>query len=894
MALFSFGLLFIVVFILLFFRYKTWIMNCIKVLRTYETIPCPSGKLPILGNLLNLPISAYHFSKKLDLFYEEAKSTDLYCLWLGTHPLIAFFHPVGLEHFFASSKHITKSSDYIYLHPWLRTGLLTSTGAKWKNRRRIITPAFHNTDLLNNFVEIFNEQTAILIQRLQSIQSEREVNLYPYIASCALDIICEAAMGLSIGAQQKRNSEYVDAVLKLTDIILKRQRMPWMWPDIVFQFLPEGREHDRHLNTVHQFTKKVIDDRARDFHASNIQGKRLAFLDLLLKQMHEEQLTLLDIQEEVDTFMFEGHDTTAAAMNFTCFMIASHPKVQEKLHEEIDRVFGNDLNRSCTMEDVDELKYLECVIKETLRLFPSVPFIAREIQEDFTYHNHKLLKGSTAVLFIYYIHRDPKYFPDPERFDPDRFLPENSVDRPAYAFVPFSAGSRNCIGQRFALLEEKIILSSILRRFKLKTSQLRDDLHLSFEVILRSENGAFINIFMMNQSIEVDFSGDIEKDHPKCVHGPTLLFHSSTEHFFACSACRDRQECDIHIPYEKRQEYIQNKQKNRIKFNKQSSLHYCYTCSITFLDSNQSEHVDHHYSEVLTRRQFRQPCRYLLQPLEKKRTNAQFFFSQSFIDYLLTKLIHQGSWDSIICIGCPTIFENLNLPKYRHKFRSYLLDYDHRLCPFYSMKQMLIYNMFNGHIFSKKKFFQEQFLATIKNCLVIIDPPFGGFHRALAYSIEKLFSSNDIQHNFIVFNPYFLEKWINDAFPNLKMLDYKVEYTSNSSLHLCRGKKGSPVRMFTDICPSKCPPLDETNYKYCFECNRYTLLTNQHCFQCQSCTSKDGLPYKHCSLCQRCVKAERIHCMKCNVCHLKDQCMTETNKRKCQMSDNEEIKKKLK
>ncbi|CAF0907860.1 unnamed protein product, partial [Adineta ricciae] len=494
MAVISFGLLFVIFTVLFILRYKDWFLYRIKVIRTYETIPCPAGKLPVLGNILNLPVNPYEFSKKLSIFYEDAKKTDLYCLWLGTHPLIAFFHPVGLEHFFASSKHITKASDYVFLHPWLRTGLLTSGGTKWKNRRRILTPAFHDKELLNNFVEIFNEQTTVLMQRLASVTAEKEINLYPYIASCALDIICEAAMGLSIGAQQKRNSEYVDAVLKLTDIILKRQRMPWMWPDTIFKLLPDGRAHDRYLHIVHQFTKKVIDDRARDFHASEIKGRRSAFLDLLLKQMHDEQLTLLDIQEEVDTFMFEGHDTTAAAMNFTCFMIASHPEVQQKLHEEVDRVFGKDRDRHCTMEDIEELQYLECVIKETLRLFPSVPFIAREVQEDFMYHNHKILKGSTAVIFIYYIHRDPKHFPDPEKFDPDRFLPENSGDRPPFAFVPFSAGSRNCIGQRFALLEEKTILSSILRRFKLKTSETREDLHLSFEVILRSENGAFVQL----------------------------------------------------------------------------------------------------------------------------------------------------------------------------------------------------------------------------------------------------------------------------------------------------------------------------------------------------------------------------------------------------------------
>ena len=192
-------------------------------------------------------------------------------------------------------------------------------------------------------------------------------------------------------------------------------------------------------------------------------------------------------------------------------MIAHHPEVQQRLQEEIDRVFGDDVTRLITMDDLNELDYLERVIKETLRLFPSVPFIGREVQEDFVHSKissmllrssiesllrdgTKVLKGTTAAVFIYFLHRDPKQFPDPERFDPDRFLPENSVGRSAYAYIPFSAGSRNCIGQRFAMLEEKMMISWVLRRFRLTTAQSRRDLHISFEIILRSETDVLVQL----------------------------------------------------------------------------------------------------------------------------------------------------------------------------------------------------------------------------------------------------------------------------------------------------------------------------------------------------------------------------------------------------------------
>ena len=203
------------------------------------------------------------------------------------------------------------------------------------------------------------------------------------------------------------------------------------------------------------------------------------------------------IQEEVDTFMFEGHDTTTTALYFTTYAIGRHPDVQEKLHKEIDEIFGNS-NRQVTNDDLNALKYLDCVIKESLRLYPPVPFISREITEDTKIGVHFIPKDSIADVLIYVLNRDEKEFPEPSLFKPERFLPENSLGRHAYSNVPFSAGRRNCIGQKFAMMEMKVMLANILRNFELSCDQTEDELKLHGELILRSENEIMVSLKSRN------------------------------------------------------------------------------------------------------------------------------------------------------------------------------------------------------------------------------------------------------------------------------------------------------------------------------------------------------------------------------------------------------------
>jgi len=309
-------------------------------------------------------------------------------------------------------------------------------------------------------------------------------------------------MGTNIKAQSDPESDYVKAVIHAGEVFLYRNLQVAGWKDFIFYQTEFGKKQIKSLAILHGFTKKVIQERKmglikvlenKDNNGSNQASdqvigrkKRLAFLDLLLEQhISEGSLTEEDIREEVDTFMFEGHDTTAMAISWGLHFIGLNQDVQKKLHEELDEIFGDDKERAITTDDLSKLKYLDCCVKETLRLCPSVPLFGREFMNDTQIGKYIVPKGTMAGIFAYQLHRNKDLFPNPEVFDPERWMSDRLLKGNPYGYVPFSAGPRNCIGQKFALQEDKIVMAHVLRNFNLKSLEFRDKIDLSFGLILR-------------------------------------------------------------------------------------------------------------------------------------------------------------------------------------------------------------------------------------------------------------------------------------------------------------------------------------------------------------------------------------------------------------------------
>lgn len=206
-------------------------------------------------------------------------------------------------------------------------------------------------------------------------------------------------------------------------------------------------------------------------------------MDTLLKAQRDGLIDDKGVMEETDTFTFEGHDTTAAAVTFTLLLLSHHPEAQERIFEEIQEFKPE--NKEWAITDINKMEYFDRVIKESLRIYPSVPIIGRVFSENFEHDGVVHKKGTILNINIFELHRDDTIFPDPEKFDPDRFLPENCIGRNNFAYIPFSAGMRNCIGQKFAMLELKAMLIKVVENFKIFPVTKREDIKFTLDLTLR-------------------------------------------------------------------------------------------------------------------------------------------------------------------------------------------------------------------------------------------------------------------------------------------------------------------------------------------------------------------------------------------------------------------------
>ncbi|XP_011501919.1 PREDICTED: cytochrome P450 4g15 [Ceratosolen solmsi marchali] len=492
-----------------------------------EHIPGPKG-LPFIGN-------AHEFMGSPDTIFRNviqrsSEFEQVIKVWIGPKLIVFLVDPRDVEVILSSHVYIDKSTEYRFFQPWLGDGLLISTGQKWRAHRKLIAPTFH-LNVLKSFIDLFNANSRAVVEKLR-MEEGKEFDCHDYMSETTVEILLETAMGVSKSTQDRSGFEYAMAVMKMCDILHLRHTRIWLRPDWLFGLTKYGKEQIRLLDIIHGLTKKVIARKKEDYKSgkrniidtsaakdattknTSVDGlsfgqsvglkddldvddndvgekKRQAFLDLLVESS-QNGLVLTDneVKEQVDTIMFEGHDTTAAGSSFFLSMMGCHPEIQERVIQELDEIFG-DSDRPATFQDTLEMKYLERCMMETLRMYPPVPIIARQIKTDLKLASgdYTVPAGCTVVVATFKVHRQPYIYPNPDVFDPDNFLPEKTANRHYYAFIPFSAGPRSCVGRKYAMLKLKILLSTILRNYRVRSTIKEEDFRLQADIILKRAEG---------------------------------------------------------------------------------------------------------------------------------------------------------------------------------------------------------------------------------------------------------------------------------------------------------------------------------------------------------------------------------------------------------------------
>ncbi|KAJ8916565.1 hypothetical protein NQ315_000209 [Exocentrus adspersus] len=448
-------------------------------------LSCPNCSLKQSGrnirSLIETGINNYPGIFKLWIF------SKLYCV--VSEPK---YHEVVL------TKCLGKGELYEDIKSVIGHGLFTAPYDLWKKHRRAINPTF-NQKVLDAYVDVFHKNSQALVGKLKQIAGEGQVEVYNLVLKCITDNYCETTLGMTMDDQPGNDVRIREWIKGIFDAISKRFLVPWYHFDVIFHSTNSARRMRSCTEEIHRYTKEVIRKKRLLLEETKQedQSKKKSFLDHLMEITYgdDSKFTEQELVDEMNSFLFASAETVTTTISFTLIMLGLHKNLQDKVLEEILEVVGT--TRAVDKDDLPKLKYLEMFIKETLRLFPIAYIVGRELHEDVDLGDYVLPAGASVVTSISATHTNKEYWPDPYNFNPERFLPEEVAKRHPCAYLPFSYGPRNCIGAKFSMMNMKVVLASVVRKFKISTSygSVRD-VEVETSLVIKPKNGCKVELEM--------------------------------------------------------------------------------------------------------------------------------------------------------------------------------------------------------------------------------------------------------------------------------------------------------------------------------------------------------------------------------------------------------------
>ena len=410
--------------------------------------PGPKG-LPIVGNMFEPRGDAIRYFTKCIREYGDI----VFLRFLGV-PMCLVNRPDCIESVLVTQhNNFEKSKDYRALRRVLGNGLLTSEGVFWRRQRKLVQPAFHQGRIAA-YAEVMVAYTERMVASWKHGQG---LDVHEAMMRLTLDIVAKTLFDTDVS----REAEDVGAALQvLMSKFFRQAGFALLLPSFIP--IPTTRRLQRAVGQLDKVIYEIIRRRRTSGQTSG------DLLSVLLRAQDDEGLGMTDRQlhDEIMTLFLAGHETTANALSWTWLLLGQNPGVEEKLIEELRRVLSG---RSPTAADLPRLTYTEMILREAMRLYPPVWVIGRRGLAPFRMGEYELPAETNVLMSQIITHRDARYFPDPDRFDPDRWKADDPrfVSLPRFAYFPFGGGPRVCIGAGFAMMEAVLLLATIAQRFTL-------------------------------------------------------------------------------------------------------------------------------------------------------------------------------------------------------------------------------------------------------------------------------------------------------------------------------------------------------------------------------------------------------------------------------------------
>lgn len=455
------------------------------------------------------------------------KFGGVYKLLFGPKSFIVISDPTIAKYILAeNNKLYDKGILAEILAPIMGKGLIPADPVTWKVRRRAIVPGFHK-NWYNRMCKTFVECNQPLIAKMDSlVESGDTVNMETEFCSVALDIIGKAVFNYDFGSVTKE-SPVIQSVYSALKEAEHRSMTPLPYWDLPLanQLVPRLRKFNKDLDLL----DKVLDDLVINALSNKDEADEEALqnrdydtmenpsLLRFLVDMRGEDTTSTQLRDDLMTMLIAGHETTAAVLTWALFELAQQPELMAKVRKEITDVLGD---RDPTFDDIKKLDLVRLVIAESLRMYPEPPLLIRRALQDHTLpaggvgFETKISRGTDIFLALYNLHRSPDFWDEPDKFDPERFLrPKNNPDRPDwegfnpvptsmypnevhtdYAYLPFGAGARKCVGDQFACMEAAVTLALMIKRYDFKLAVKPEEVGMFTGATIHTRNGLMMTV----------------------------------------------------------------------------------------------------------------------------------------------------------------------------------------------------------------------------------------------------------------------------------------------------------------------------------------------------------------------------------------------------------------